>query len=109
MNKKKAIFTAIDSQIKNTLIVPYLRYTNLKKENNCEECSTFCGISYDCYSCLLTNADRRNELDTIISNNSVSDIYKYNDMLKKYALKHNDAISKRVSDIIESAMYLKLL
>ena len=106
---KKVIFTNINSQVMNTSVIPFLKSVDFKKENNCEQCNIFCGTSIDCYSCLLANAKSRNEIDTIISHNKTSDIYEYLDLLQKQALKHNDILSKRLSDIIESAMYLKLL
>ena len=109
VNDKTSIFVNIDSQIKKTSVIPYIKSTDLKKENDCEECGTFCGCSMDCYPCLLANKKSRNELDGVISKNSADDVYKYIYMLQRKATKHNDSVSKRLSDIIESAMYLKTL
>ncbi len=106
---KKDVFVLIDSQVKKTSVVPFIKGNGLKKENNCEECGIYCGNSMDCYPCLLANKQSRNELDGVISNNSTADVYKYIDMLQAKAVKHNDNVSKRLSDIMESAMYLKTL
>ena len=103
------IFVKIDNQVQNTSILSYIKNTEFKKENNCAECGIYCGNTVDCYQCLLANIKSRNELDSIISHNNPADMYKYIYVLQKKALKYNDLMSKRLSDIVESAMYLKLL
>ena len=101
MNKNMKIFKTIDSQVKNTSVVSYIKNTSFKKEHNCEECVP--GSNPDCYFCLLTDGRSRSELDNVISKNSSKNIY--NNILSK----NKDEVSKRISDIVESAMYLKLL
>ncbi|MCR5506655.1 MAG: hypothetical protein K6F04_02280 [bacterium] len=105
----ETVFVKIHSQVKKTSVIPFIKDTEFKKEHNCQECESFCGNSIDCYPCLLANKTSRNELDNVIAKNSTADVYKYIDTLQKHALKHGDLVSKRLSDIIESAMYLNLL
>ncbi|MBR1545011.1 MAG: hypothetical protein IJ638_03665 [Alphaproteobacteria bacterium] len=105
----KNVFVKIHSQVKETSVIPFITNNGLKKENDCQECASFCGNSIDCYSCLLANKKSRNELDNVISKNTPADVYKYIDFLQKNASKHGDMVSKRLSDIVESAMYLNLL
>ena len=107
--KKNSVFVKINNQIGETSVLSYIKNEGLKKENNCAECGIYCGNSVDCYPCLLANAKSRNELDSVIAKNNSADIYKYIYLLQQHALKHNDLVSKRLSDIVESAMYLKLL
>ena len=105
----KKIFNNINSQVSKTSVVSYIKDNSFKKENNCEECNIYCGNSVDCYPCLLADAKPRQELDTIISKNKTEHIYKYLEVLQTNAMLHDDLVSKRLADIVESAMFLKLL
>jgi len=106
---RNRVFVKINTQIKETSVLTYIKNKGMEKENNCAECGIYCGNSVDCYPCLLANAKSRNELDSVIAKNKSDDIYKYIYLLQQHASKHNDLVSKRLSDIVESAMYLKLL
>ncbi len=111
MNKvnKKVIFEKINSEMHKTLVFSFLDANGLKKENNCAECDGYCGSTIDCYACLLPDAKLRKKVDNVIDNVSVKDLYKYQETLDKKAEALKNKKYKRVSEIIESAVYLKSL
>lgn len=111
MNKvnKKVIFEKINSEMHKTSVFSFLDANGLKKENDCAECDGYCGSTIDCYACLLPNAKLRKEVDMVVDSVSVSDLYKYQEALDKKAETLKNKKYKRISDIIESAVYLKSL
>ncbi len=111
MNKvnKKVIFEKINSEMHKTLVFSFLDANGLKKENNCAECDGYCGSTIDCYACLLPDAKLRKKVDNVIDNVSAKDLYKYQETLDKKAEDLKNKKYKRVSEIIESAVYLKSL
>lgn len=111
MNKvnKKVIFEKINSEMHKTSVFSFLDANGLKKENDCAECDGYCGSTIDCYACLLPDAKLRKKVDNVIDNVSVKDLYKYQEALDRKAEVLKNKKYKRVSEIIESAVYLKSL
>jgi len=94
--------------VKNS-VLSYIKMNGLDKKYNCKECKINCGTLIECYSCLLQSEELRNKLDTAISKKKAGSVYRYINNLEKNSLKYSDKNIKRLSEIIESVMFLKTL
>ena len=78
----------------------------------CEECQNngrIMGENPECYGCLLKDEEARKKLDNVLDHTPLKDVFMYQNMIGNIAKKHNIRKYKLLCDVLESAMYTKML
>ena len=79
------------------------------KCKNCENSGRVVGETPDCYACLLNNKKARAGLDNVIDTTPLKDVLAYQDKVSKIADTQNKAKYKLLYEVLESAIYTRMI
>lgn len=92
---------------------PFLISNNFEevkaKCENCQKMGRIMGETPDCYSCLLANPKARDGLDNVIDNTPLNEVVDYQDKIASIAERKHKARYRFLYEVLESAMYTRML